>query len=187
MTIYSTLMNKHLWGFYFVCFNIYFYLFIYLAMLGVSCSTRIFDLCYSIQNAMQTLSCGMWDLVPWPGIKARPLLWKCGILATGPPGSPMNTCLVPSIVLGEEAQPCAQTSVSVRSGTIQLPYSLLRHSPSSNSGLRTLTLMDHTYRFLCSPTSGCMLSSFSHVQLFAILWAVAHQVPLSIRFSRQEY
>ena len=32
-----------------------------------------------------------------------------------------------------------------------------------------------------------MLSRFSHVQLFAILWTVAHQAPLSMGFSRQEY
>ena len=32
-----------------------------------------------------------------------------------------------------------------------------------------------------------MLSRFSHVQLFAILWTVACQVPLSMGFSRQEY
>ena len=31
----------------------------------------------------------------------------------------------------------------------------------------------------------CMLSHFSHVQLFATLWTVACQAPLSIRFSRQ--
>ena len=29
--------------------------------------------------------------------------------------------------------------------------------------------------------------SFSHVQLFAMLWTVAHQAPLSLGFSRQEY
>ena len=29
--------------------------------------------------------------------------------------------------------------------------------------------------------------SFSHVQLFATLWAVAHQARMSVRFSRQEY
>ena len=29
--------------------------------------------------------------------------------------------------------------------------------------------------------------SFSHVQLFATLWTVAHQAPLSMGFSRQEY
>ena len=33
----------------------------------------------------------------------------------------------------------------------------------------------------------CMLSHFSHVQLFATLWTVARQAPLSMGFSRQEY
>ena len=33
----------------------------------------------------------------------------------------------------------------------------------------------------------CMLSRFSLVQLFATLWTVAGQTPLSIGFSRQEY
>ena len=32
-----------------------------------------------------------------------------------------------------------------------------------------------------------LLSHFSHVQLFATLWTVIHQAPLSIGFSRQEY
>ena len=34
---------------------------------------------------------------------------------------------------------------------------------------------------------GCMLSHFSHVQLFATLWTVACQASLSMGFSRQEY
>ena len=33
----------------------------------------------------------------------------------------------------------------------------------------------------------CMLSHFSHVQFFAILWTIARQAPLSKGFSRQEY
>ena len=33
----------------------------------------------------------------------------------------------------------------------------------------------------------CMLSCFSRVQLFATLWTVAHQAPLSMEFSRQEH
>ena len=33
----------------------------------------------------------------------------------------------------------------------------------------------------------CMLSHFSRVQPFATLWTVAHQAPLSMGFSRQEY
>ena len=32
-----------------------------------------------------------------------------------------------------------------------------------------------------------MLSCFSHVQLIATLWTVAHWAPLSMGFSRQEY
>ena len=36
-------------------------------------------------------------------------------------------------------------------------------------------------------TCVCVLSHFSHVQLFATLWTVAHQAPLSMGFSRQEY
>ena len=31
-----------------------------------------------------------------------------------------------------------------------------------------------------------MLSHFSHIRLFATLWTVAHQAPLSMGFSRQE-
>ena len=33
----------------------------------------------------------------------------------------------------------------------------------------------------------CVLSHFSHVQLFATLWTGALQAPLSMRFSKQEY
>jgi len=33
----------------------------------------------------------------------------------------------------------------------------------------------------------CMLSRFSCVRLFVILWIVAHQAPLCMGFSRQEY
>ena len=31
------------------------------------------------------------------------------------------------------------------------------------------------------------IQSLSHVQLFVTLWTVAHQAPLSMEFSRQEY
>ena len=33
----------------------------------------------------------------------------------------------------------------------------------------------------------CVLSRFSCIQLFATLWAVAHQAPLSVWFPKQEY
>ena len=33
----------------------------------------------------------------------------------------------------------------------------------------------------------CMLSRFGHVRLFATMWTIAHQAPLSMGFSRQRY
>ena len=35
--------------------------------------------------------------------------------------------------------------------------------------------------------SSCVLSCFNHVRLFVTLWTVAHQAPLSVGFSSQEY
>ena len=61
------------------------------------------------------------------------------------------------------------------------------------------TLKDHLYKillhrpkripqlFIPCNCSCAMLSHFSHDQLFAILWTVARQAPLSMGFSRQEY
>ena len=37
------------------------------------------------------------------------------------------------------------------------------------------------------PGGTCVLSHFSRVQLFVTPWTVAHQVPLSMELSRQEY
>ena len=37
------------------------------------------------------------------------------------------------------------------------------------------------------PIGLCMLSCFDHVWLFATLWTIADQAPLSMGFSRQEY
>ena len=34
---------------------------------------------------MQTLSCDMQDLVPWPGIEPKPPPSGAGVLVTGPP------------------------------------------------------------------------------------------------------
>ena len=44
---------------------------------------RIFSCC------MLTLSCCMWNLVPWPGIECL-LHWEFGVLATGPPGKSLK-------------------------------------------------------------------------------------------------
>ena len=44
----------------------------------------------------------------------------------------------------------------------------------------------HIY-WLLNPSLACVLSHFSHVWLFARVWTIAHQVPLSMALSRQEY
>ena len=55
--------------------NIYIYMYIWLHLVLVA-ACRIFSW------GMQTLRCGMWDLVPWPGIEPTPLPWgaQCLIL-----------------------------------------------------------------------------------------------------------
>ena len=40
---------------------------------------------------------------------------------------------------------------------------------------------------LIAASSVRVLSHFSRVQLFATLWTIAHQAPLSVEFSRQEH
>ena len=52
-------------------------IFIYVAVLGLS-------------SGIQTLSRSTWDLVHWPGMEPRPLLWEHGVLATGPPGKSLH-------------------------------------------------------------------------------------------------
>ena len=39
----------------------------------------------------------------------------------------------------------------------------------------------------CHTWITCMLSHFSHIWLFVTPWTIAHQAPLSMGFSRQEY
>ena len=43
--------------------------------------------------------------------------------------------------------------------------------------------MKHLPKMLCA----CVLTCFSHVQLFVTPWTVACQAPLSMGFSKQEY
>ena len=43
----------------------------------------------------------------------------------------------------------------------------------------------HIHVYVC--IYGCVLSCFSCVRLFLTLWTIAHQAPLSMGFSRQEY
>ena len=50
---------------------------IYVAGLGHSCDTQelwvLVAACGIFSCGFATLSCGTWDLVPWPGMESRPL------------------------------------------------------------------------------------------------------------------
>ena len=59
------------------------------------------------------------------------------------------------------------------------PFPFLKASQTRN----TRNMICH----VAQPCVCCTLSHFSHVQLFATLWMVARQAPLSMGFSRQEY
>ena len=70
-------------------------------------------------------------------------------------------------------------------GTKASPNSVdLGNPPASTLVILALdSVSSHIFAGRCV----CMLSHFSRVQLLAPLWTVAHQAPLSMGFSRQEY
>ena len=53
--------------------------------------------------------------------------------------------------------------------------------------LHILSVIHSNHHFLNTVCMHATHSRFSHVWLFATLWTVAHQAPLSMGFSRQEY
>ena len=64
-------------------------LFIYLAVPGLSCSMEDCFLFFCFfKLSMQTLSCSLWNPVPWPGVEPGPpaLAAQSRVLVTGPPG-----------------------------------------------------------------------------------------------------
>ena len=76
--------------------------------------------------------------------------------------------------------------------------STIPSSPSGESGVgRSVFLKNSFYRIydyrrkvpgtVHACVCVCVLSRFSHIWLFVIPWTVAHQAPLSMGFSRQEY
>ena len=64
-------------------------------------------------------------------------------------------------------------------------HSIAQHS--STPGKFKIIFNDTVDPVYLNINKACMLSDYSHVQLFATLWTVAHQALLSMGFSRQEY
>ena len=68
--------------------------------------------------------------------------------------------------------------LNIHSGTIYNSHDMEIASMSTNT---YMDKEDVVYKH------ACVLCSFSCVQLFVTLWTVAHQIPLSLGFSRQQY
>ena len=64
-----------------------------------------------------------------------------------------------------------------------LPFAVVQIIQLPLVQLPSLTSSKNTHMYVCA----CVLNPFSPIQLLATLWTVAHQAPLSMRFSRQEY
>ena len=73
------------------------------------------------------------------------------------------------------------------------------NSPGQNAGVDSLSLLQGIFltqgsnsglphcRWILYQLSVCVLSRFSHVRHCETPWTIAHQAPLSVGFSRQEY
>ena len=78
---------------------------------------------------------------------------------------------------------------------VSLGRSLLPSPPPTLNSFPSFVHSLTSYSFSSSPflvctrrkEESCMRSRLSRVWLFATLWTIAHQAPLSMRFSRQEY
>ena len=131
--------------------------------------------CAFASLAVLGLSCGMWDLVPWPGIEPGPPALTAQSL------SHRTTREVPWCVFlwnPEGMHPC-----HVWCSLFWQDIKLLKRCFSG-------AFLSYLRGRLpgCSPrVRACMLNRFSHVWHFVTLWTVAHQAPLSVGFSRQEY
>ena len=71
--------------------------------------------------------------------------------------------------------------------SLPLVWNLNRKKWFNNRHLKLKYNQKHAMSYESCSLYPCMLSCFSHVWLFATLWTVARQAPLSMGFSRQEY
>ena len=164
--------------------------------LGVACGVFSCD--------MHTLSCGMWGLVPWPGIKLGPLHWELGVLAAGPPGKCLLLCFwvftmcwallwdsCPVLLINPHCSP---------RNTIPVFYWEKRderEGPAPCLGREGGGAVADSKAFYnavfvsMSKESWCCLVAKpcpNHCDPTRIPpWTVAHQVPLTMGFPRQEY
>jgi len=141
----------------------------------------------------------MWNL-PGPGIEPMSPTLAGGFLTTTPPGksSALNSFLLHFFCY--DSGPYIVSLYGVHWLSIFLSFSFDSSIWMLSTNLSSNTLILFSFSFpwsslllnLCVEFFSllivlCMLSCLSHVWLFVTLWTVAHQAPLSIGFSRQEY
>ena len=109
------------------------------------------------------------------------------------PGSKEDTCCLLITEVPSQAQPAATIPLSSllwsQSFCLLVP-SLVVSLISLYCFLFLLRLLSLWKTIRCPSKyilCGCVLSRLSHVQLFANLWNIAFQAPLSMGFSKQEY
>ena len=80
----------------------------------------------------------------------------------------------------------AQWTFSLTSGMLKL--FILSNLAGWDGQMLAIVINYHLLRVFIYSFYSCVCSqSLSHVQLFVTLWTLAHQTPLSVIFSRQEY
>ena len=85
----------------------------------------------------------------------------------------------------KQQQPIWESVETLRIGLLCREMGPLSHKIENT--LDTLLESQMQKKCMCgSRRNVCVLSHFSRVRLFATPWTVAHQAPLSMRFSRQE-
>ena len=138
-----------------------------------------------------------------PGIKPVSSALTGGFSSTAPPGKSrdrmsFNFCLWSVVLNGGELSPRGHLAVTFEGGHVhgilgvEAEYAIRwKHLTENKTALppppTQRDILDYPSCSKCNHVHVCMLRCFSRVQLFAIPWTVAHQAPLSMGFSRQEY
>ena len=107
----------------------------------------------------------------------------------------LDVCQAPSSLWFKSSPPGISGTLLSRGSLSNAPHSVsleLLKLLLSISFMTPLIFLPSYFHILLKPPLPkgmhvCMLSHVSHVWLFVTLWTVAHQAPLSMGFSRQEY
>ena len=153
-------------------------------------------ICYSIASVLgfdffSCKACGI--LICWPGLNLHALHWKAK-------SQPLDHQKVPVLVILELPRKANIVIISM-GGYLILNFlkDLLSriyswsHQHHLGTGLQwqkpqiaAAYLVKIFWNSWFIPECACMLSHFSHVQLFETVWTIACQAPLSMGFSREE-